>query len=149
MSRVKFIDVYTGPESIGEYQWQINHSEEEPTGATLNVDHTAPTSGVGFVRQIGDPEPYTRHVKGTILDRPQFQKFWTYFAICVGLGPGPQRTIHWVDQLNARFEILFTSFVPQYHRAARNPHGTTDDEKLSYWTYDATFEVLNVISNWP
>lgn len=149
MAREKLIDVYTGPETVGEYSWPINHSEEDGGGATVNVDHTAPTAGVGFVRQMGDPEPFRRLIKGTILERSQYQKFWQFFFIGVGLGPGPQRTFHWVDQLGARFEVLMPSFVPVYHRTSKNPRGATADEKLVYWTYDITFEILNVISGWP
>lgn len=147
MARVKFIDVLDG--GIGEYPWAINHEAEEEFGAALSITRTAPTSGVGFVRQLGDPQPLLRRLKGTILDRSQYEKMWSYFFICTGLGPGPQRTIHFVDQLGASFEGLITVFNPIAVRASNNPRGQTADEKLVYWTYDLTFEVINVVSGWP
>lgn len=149
MARCHFIDVYAGGESLGDYPWPINHSSEDEGGATLNIERTAPTASVGFVRQLGDPSPYTKRLRGTILDRSQLQKMWEFFQVCVGLGPGPHRTIHWVDQLGGRFEVMFLSFNPVAVRTSSNPRGATADEKLVYWTYDLQLEVINVIENWP
>lgn len=144
--RCKFIDVWGGTGAQGTYEWPINHAEEEPSARTLNIERSSPTSGVGFVRQVGDPSPIVRQLKGTILQRTQRQKFDTFFEICAGLGPGPQRTIHFMDQLAGRFEVLITSWLPTAHRAAVNPRGATADERLIYWTYDLTMEVLNTIT---
>lgn len=147
MPRCHFVDVMGG--GIGDYLWPINHSSEDESGATLALTRTAPVSGIGFVRQVGDPSPLVRRLKGTILERSQYQKFWDYFFLCMGLGPGPQRSVHFIDQLGSRFEVLITGYNPVYTRTSSNPRGATPDERLVYWNYDLSLEVLNVIENWP
>lgn len=156
MARVKLIDLANltpradgAPGNFGEYSFHINHSEEEEFGVSTSYTRTAPTGGVGFVRQMGDPQPALRRLKGTILDRDQYQQLWYFWFEANGQGAGPARTLHFIDQLGARFEVFFTSFNPIAHRTAHNPRGDTADEKLIYWTYDLELDVARVISGWP
>lgn len=146
MARDQLIDLLGG--GIGTYSFHINHSDEEQMGRSASVQRTAPVGGMGFIYQIGDSGPMTIHWKGTILDRAQVQAMWNYYNVCNGFN-GNRRTIHLVDFTGARFEVLFTSFLPIRIRATSNPRGTTPDEKLYYYTYDATFDVINIVSGWP
>lgn len=147
MARDQLIDLQPG--GIGTYSFTINHSDEEQSGRSASVQRTAPVGGMGFIYQIGDSGPLTIHWKGTILDRSQVQAMWGYYDICNGLSGSNRRTIHLIDFTGARFEVLFTSFQPIRVRAVNNPRGTTPAEKLYYYTYDATFDVINVVSGWP
>lgn len=142
-----FIDVYPG--GLGDYPWPINHDEEQESGTEIGLTRTAPVDGIHLIRQIGDPSPIVRRLAGTILDRSQYAAFWSFLNVCRGLGPGPQRTIHWTDQMNARFEVLFTAYNPQFRRVVSNPRGTNEQERQIVWDWDATLEILNVISGWP
>lgn len=144
--RCQFIDLQAG--GLGTYDWALNHDAEEGFGATQQLERTAPTSGVGFVRQIGDPSPLTRTLRGSILARAQLQKFWAYYNVTAGKS-GTRRTIRFRDPLGGIFEVLVTSFVPVMERVAMNRRGTTADEKLVKWTYTLTLEVVNVVSGWP
>lgn len=146
MARDQLIDVQAG--GIGTYSFHINHSDEEQMGRSASVQRTAPVAGVGFIYQLGDSGPLSIHWKGTILDHAQVQAMWSYYDICNGFTTN-RRTIHLVDFTAARFEVLFTSFLPIRVRAVNNPRGTTPAEKLYYYTYDATFDVINVVSGWP
>lgn len=142
-----FIDVYAG--GLGDYTWLINHNEEQESGTELALTRTAPVDGLHLIRQIGEPSPLVRRLKGTILDRSQWSAFWAFLYVCAGRGPGPQRSIHWTDQLNARFEVLMTAYNPIFRRVVSNPRGTSELERQIVWDYDLTLEILNVISGWP
>lgn len=144
--RDEFIDMLGG--GLGSYVWQVNHESEEEMGAELNVQRTAPVSGVGFVRQEGEPSPLLLRWKGTILHRNQHQKMWAFFDACRGFN-GPKRTIRVTDFSGAQFEVFITAFNPIRVRAQKNPKGANDIERQYYWTYDITMEVVTVIANWP
>lgn len=146
MARVQFIDLWGSTGALGTYNWPINHNEEDEGGRDVSIERTATTNGTSFVRQIGEVSPEIFRWKGTILQTAQFDKFEAYFAESNGLGAGPRRTIHLVDQLARRFEVWFNSWKPIRHRAARNPRGGSADEKLVYWTYSVEFEVVRRVS---
>lgn len=149
MPRVQLIDVWNGAGALGTYNFHINHSEEDEFGVKVSYQRTATTAGVGFVRQMGEPQPAIFRLKGTILQRVQYQEMWSYWYEANGAAVGPARTLHFVDQLSARFEVLFTAFNPIRHRAGLNPRGATPNEKLVYWTYEMELEVIRDISGWP
>jgi len=146
MARVQFIDLWGGAGALGTYNWPINHNEEDEGGLELSIERTATTNGTSFIRQIGEVSPETLRWKGAILQKAQKDMFDSFFAESNGLGSGPRRTIHLVDQLAQRAEVWFTSWKPLRHRASRNPRGSTADEKLVYWTYSAEFEVVRRVS---
>lgn len=145
MARNQFIDLWGGGGAQGTYNWHINHAEEDEYSRRITVERTATTDGMGAVRQIGEVSPYTLRWKGTILQKVQYDKMWAYFNESNGLGAGPRRTIHLVDQLGIRYEGWFSSFNPIRHRVAMNPRGSTTEEKLVTWTYDLEFEVVRIV----
>lgn len=145
MARNQLIDLWGGAGAQGTYSWAINHSEEDEYSRRITVDRTATTDGIGAVRQIGSVSPYTLRWKGTILQKSQLDKMWAYFNESNGLGAGPRRTVHVIDQLGIRYECWFTSFNPIRHRVMSNPRGTTADERLVTWSYDLEFEVIRIV----
>jgi hypothetical protein len=146
VARNQFIDLWGGAGAQGTYNWPINHAEEDARSRQITVERTATTDGIGFVRQLGAVSPYTLRWKGTILDKSQHDKMMAYFDESNGLGSGPRRTVHLVDQLGIRYEGWFTMFNPIRVRTSSNPRGTTPEERMVYWTYDMEFEVVRIVS---
>lgn len=147
MSRVELRDMLPG--GLGNYQFAINHDEEDAFGTTLAVEKTASTSGVSFIRQIGDASMSPLTIKGTILQRAQLQKLYLYHGACMGTDGLPKRTLIFVDQLGSEFEVLILSFLPKRERLADNPRGATPDERLVKWTYTLSMDIVRTLGNWP
>jgi hypothetical protein len=147
MAHVTFIDLWGGAGALGTYQWHIGHDAEQDAGSRqINVSRTVLTNpNKGWIRQIGEVTPQIFHLTGTILDQAQHDKLWDYFNESNGLGAGPQRTIHFRDQLADEYEVWFTAYKPIRQRTVRNPRGTTPDNRLVYWTYDVELEVIRKV----
>lgn len=121
---------------LATYSWHINHDTEQDGGRERPVDATAPTSGVGHVFQQGDETPLDLNYSGTILDPAQLDAMLDYFEAC------RTRTIHFLDCMGDRSEVVITSFKPIRVRCARNPRtGGTH-----YWTYTITMQVIGVLA---
>jgi hypothetical protein len=133
MSRVacSFRDPRTGT----VYAWPVNHTTEEQFGKQRNVEHTAPTSGVGLVRQQGDDQPLILQLTGTILHRTQEAAFVEWFEL------SRLQSIYWTDWTGAEYEVIITGYQPRRERVLLNPR----DRGMDYvvrWTM--TLEVLAV-----
>lgn len=130
---------FTDPATNDTYDWQINHSEEESFGKTRNIEHTAPTSGTGLVKQQSDDGPLVIKVKGVMLHKAQVQEFINWWKVT------HSRTIYFKDFTGDEYEVLITSFLPLRKRTIRNPRDFAN-APLWYWEYELEMEVITVRS---
>jgi hypothetical protein len=133
--RNRFID----PAGVkDDYDWLVNHTEEEDAGKTRTITRTAPTSNVGLVKQQGEEGPSILRFSGTILDRSQFRAFWEWYMLC------NTQTIHFRDFDEQVYEVQITSFVPKRVRKLLSPQR---DASLPnhYWTYTMEMEVYSYV----
>lgn len=126
---------FINPVTAGVYLWDINHTEEEEGGMARNIDHTAPTSGLGLVRQQGEEGPMEIKLIGTILKESQFDAFQDYYQL------SRSQTFYFRDFNDDEYEVVMTAFRPTRKRTLRNSRAPG---KLHYWTYTMTLEVLAV-----
>jgi hypothetical protein len=136
--RERFRDAANAMGSIpNPYDFQINHSDEEPEERTRNVERSATTTpaptGPVFVLQQGESGPPVKRYHGTILLPAQLAAMQAYYDAC------SNRTIFFRDFTGVEFEVLITRFSPQRQRTLRNPRDRT---LLHYWTYDIEMEVI-------
>jgi hypothetical protein len=129
---------FTNPSTGTTYDWPINHTTEEQFGLIRNYERTAPTAGVGFVRQEGDPTPLTLKMSGTILTVAQDSAFVTWFNL------GRTHSLYFRDWTGAEYEVLFVSYQPQRVRVDWNHKDPAMRTYIIRW--DMELEVLRVIS---
>lgn len=120
-----------GAAILATYSFDINHHDEQGTGLTRNVSRTAPTSGVGFVRQQGDQSPTIFKFEGSILRQSQKDAIDAYFAAC------DSRTVFFTDVDGIEREVLITAFDTT-RVAAQNRRGGLP----FYWKYRLEMEVI-------
>lgn len=137
MTRVanRFLNPWTGD----TYDWPVNHAEEESFGKSRNIDHTAPTSGQGLIRQQGDDSPMGIRLSGTVFHKAQHQAFINWFNL------SRTQTIYWRNFDLEEFEVIFTGYLPQKKRTLRNPRDFAN-APYHYWTYTMEFDVVRFIS---
>lgn len=137
MTRVanKFSDP-GGP--LADYQWEINHNEEEQSGKTRNIEESANTAGTGLVKQQGDDGPLRFEYSGSILRETQLTTMLKYFQAC------KTRTVIFTDFAGDQYEVLVTSFQPTRKRTLRNPRDQAN-APLHYWTYKIALEVITIL----
>lgn len=132
--RMKFKD----PAAVlADYTWEVMHTEEESNERRRNVERTAPTSGVGFVRQQGQASPRVLRYTGVILTAAQKTAFDAYYDAC------ETRTIRLLDFDNTEYEVLITSFDPKRERTLRNPRDSSIP--LHFWRYTIELEVIGTV----
>lgn len=138
ISRDRFRD---GAAILATYVFEIGHTTEEPRQQRMNVERTAVTSGVGFVRQQGDPSPEVLTLAGKILTQTQLDAMQSYADACRGTGT-PSRTVFFRHVDGTEYEVLITNFAPQPKGVARNPRDIT----LPWiWEYQLEMEVIGVV----
>jgi hypothetical protein len=130
----RFTDPWTG----SYYDWPINHSEEEAFGKTRNIDHTAPTSGLGLIRQQGDDTPMAVKLSGTIFHKAQHQAFIGW------LEKSRTQTIYFRDFTGETFEVIVTAYQPTRQRTIRNPRDFAN-APYHYWHYTLEMDVVRFI----
>lgn len=123
---------FTNPLFNTFYDWHVNHSEEESFGRTRNIEHTAPTSGHGLIRQQGDDAPMTIRLSGTIFHKAQYDQFVSFYEW------SRIATFYFFDFTGAGFEVVMTSFQPVRKRTVRNPR---DFANAPYWTWTYSMEM--------
>jgi hypothetical protein len=128
-------NVFTNPANGQTYVWPINHDAEEAFGKTREIEHTAPTSGIGLLRQQGDDQPLVIKLAGTILTKAQRDAMVAWYELCEG------QTIYWTDFAGESYEVLITEFSPIRKRAARNMRDPVG-APLWFWTYSLSMEVI-------
>lgn len=130
---------FTNPVDGGTYDWIINHTEEEESGKTRQVTRAGLTDGVGMVRQQGEDGALVLHLRGTILDRSQYQAMWIWFQV------SRSHTIYFTDFDGQSYEVQITSFQPRRIRKLTSPRRdpTTPNH---YWTYSMDMEVINFLT---
>lgn len=136
MSRDTFAD---GLAAIATYEWAIGHESEDPTTKQANLERTAVTTGVEFVRQQGAPSPTVLKYAGWIRDPNQLAQMTRYYNACQGKD-GPPRTVKFKNlDLGPEewYEVVITEFAPQ-RVPGRSGNGLT-----YLWKYTITMEVLN------
>lgn len=121
-----------GASTLATYSFDINHNSESGSGQTRNIQRTAPTAGVGFVRQQGDKSPDTFKLNGTILRQSQLDAMQSYYEAC------DNRTVFFTDVDGTEYEVLITRFDVTRIRAAKNPRG----DLPYYWTYNLEMEKI-------
>lgn len=120
-----------GAAMLATYEFDVNHDVEEPAAQSRNLTRTAPTSGVGFVRQQGDASPRVLRFTGSILRQSQIDAMQGYFDAC------DNRTVFYRDVDGTEYVVIVTAF--DYTRArGHNARGN-----LPYkWTYRLEMEVI-------
>lgn len=119
---------------LADYEFEINHAEEDAEERSINVERTAPTSGMGFVRQQGEPSPRVLRYQGSILTTAQYEAMGAYVAAC------KTRTIFFRDVDGTEYEVLVTNFAPQRKRVAWN---SREPNLLWKWDYRLEMEVIS------
>lgn len=133
--RCRFIN----PANGGFDDFEINPNAQEPLEQQRNIERTAPTGGVGFVRQQGDDSPPILQLSGTILSQSQRDMMQVYYNLSA------TQTIHFRDWVGNIYQVLVTGFNPKRERAAKNPRGGTE-APTHYWTYQLVMEIISVVS---
>lgn len=111
MARDTFRDAAGLVNAGAPYEWEIGHESEDPEENTINLERTAVTSGVGFVRQQGAPSPTVRKYHGWA-SLTQIEIMREFFNACAGRGT-VSRTIFYTDIDGSEHEVMITSFAPQ------------------------------------
>lgn len=122
-----------------EYLWPINHLQEEEGGTTTSVARSAPTSGIGVVRQQGEETPLKFTFQGTILDPAQHEAFVEWRERC------RTHTVQFRDFAGEEYEVLITSYRPRREWVAHNPRGGTT-ARNHIWRYTLEMDVIQVLS---
>jgi hypothetical protein len=135
-NRNKFIDPAG---NRAQYNWSVNHDEEDDFGKTRNIDHAANTGNTGLVRQQSDDSPMLIHVRGTILHRAQVLEMIAWWDLSEG------QTVYFEDFTGDQFEVLITSFRPTRQRTIKNPR---DFANAPYWIwkYELEMEVVKFLT---
>lgn len=120
------------------YSWPVNPSEEEEFGRERNIEHGAPTSGVGFIRQQGADSPFVFRFGGTIFHESQLQAMWEWFKL------SRTQTVYLHDHAGDSYEVIIKSFKPVRTRTIRNPRDFAN-APYHYWKYTIEMEVVRVI----
>lgn len=128
MAREQFRD---GASILATYSFDINHDEEQGQNQTRNVTHSAPTSGVGFVRQQGDKSPVAFRFAGSILRQSQFDAMQAYYDAC------DNRTVFFTDVSGTEYEVLIILFDPVRTRGMNRRGGLP-----YYWKYRLEMEII-------
>lgn len=129
---------FTNPATGDIYDWPINHTAEEQFGKARNYERTAPTAGVGFVRQQGDDSPLILRMTGTILTAAQDQAFIDWFALA------RRQSVVFRDWTGAEYEVLIVSYQPVRQRVDWNHRDAGMRTHIIRWTME--LEILNVRS---
>lgn len=129
----------TNPSNGAFYDFQVNPSEEQEFGKSRSIEHSAPTSGLGLVRQQGDPSPLVLKASGTILHEAQLTALAGWFQL------SEDQTIYLRDHALDSYEGLLTVFRPMRKRTLRNPRDFAN-APLWYWSYNLEFEVVRILS---
>lgn len=118
---------------LATYEFEINHWEEEDTDQRRNIARTAPTSGMGFVRQQGESTPQTLKYSGTIMTTTQFTAMQAYYEAC------SSRTVFFRDYLGNEVEVLITAFATRKQPVL----GQNRDPSLKHiWKYRLEMEMI-------
>lgn len=133
MARDRFRD---GAAILATYEWAIGHETEDPEVNTLNLERTALTTGVDFVRQEGAPSPKVFRLHGWANKPSQIEKMEAYYNACAGIGT-QSRTVFYQDVTGVEREVLITAWEPV------KKIGRSGGTGLAYvWQYSITMEVI-------
>lgn len=123
---------------LGTYPLPIGHETEDPVVRQSGLERSALTTGEGFVRQQGAPQPTIIKFAGWANVEAQVTKMTEFYNACQGIGT-PARTV-WLQQVGPVenwIEVLITEFTEQ--RVVGRAGGTG----LGYvWKWNMTFEVI-------
>lgn len=132
--RNKFIDRATG----NEYEWPINHKQEDEFGKRRNIEQTANTGNTGHVRQQGSKSPLSLKLQGTILTRDFLFAMRLWFELC------EDQTIEFHDYTGQQYEVIITAFNPT--RVRGQNHKDPVYAPNHYWTYSIEMDVVRVLT---
>jgi len=131
-TRAKFHDAAS---LLADYTWQIMWDEEEGSDFTRNIERTAVTSSVGFVRQQGEDSPQLFRFSGKFLHANQYTQMKAYFDAC------RTRTIFFTDFDGDTHEVLITKFNPKRRRTIHNPRDSSIN--LHFYEYQIEMEKVD------
>ena len=131
-------DAFVNPATGVSYIWPIGHDAEESFGKARSIEHSAPTTGKGLIRQQGAATPMTLRLTGTILHSGQHSQFIYWWNLC------ETQTIYFDDFEDDRYEVLILDFNPTRQRTLRNSRDPSIPHH--YWTYQLNLEVVRFIS---
>lgn len=135
--RDTLIDVMPG--GLGEYQFPINHETEDEFGGERSIEHTAPTSNVGAVRQQGDDGPLVMRLQGRILHKAMHQTLQNFFE------QSRTRTMRFRDFEGEEYEVLITAYKAKRQGVVLNSKDLTN-ARLHIYSYTLQMEIIRVIS---
>jgi hypothetical protein len=130
---------FTNPADGSSYDWPINHDNEEANEQRRNIERTAPTAGVGFVRQQGEDSPLVLRYSGVILTQAHHDEMQAWYTL------SKSQSVHFRDFAGNVFEVLIVAFTPTRVRTVANPRGGTTNPH-HFWRYQIEMEVLQIIS---
>lgn len=123
---------------VSNYDWPLNHSEEDQFGKQRSIEHSAPTATTGLIRQQGADSPMILSLSGTILRETHYQAMWEWWKL------SETQTIYFHDFAGDSYEVIFTTFQPVRHRTIRNPQDFTN-APYHFWRYRMELEVVRFI----
>lgn len=121
---------------LATYEWEINHGTEEADEKRRNIERTAPTGGVGFVRQQGEASPRVLKRAGDILTMTQKDAMDAYYAAC------DRSTVFFRDIDGVELEVIITAFNATRVGVAWNQRDTVN---MRHHIYRYTIE-MEVVS---
>jgi hypothetical protein len=132
-------NVFVDPAGIfADYNWPINHDGMSPSGRKRNTTATAPTSGIGTVRQQGSEAPLGLVLTGTMLTEDQRRQMIFWWTLC------RTQTIFFYEFSSEQYEVIITDYeetkVPVFFN--RN------DPSIPYhiYTYTLTMDIIKPLS---
>lgn len=130
-------DTFIDPKTGDEYEWQIGHETEAPTGKKRGITHSANSANTGLVRQQGDVQPLILKYEGKILHLNQYEKFWQFYELC------ETQTVYFRDYMGEEYEVMITEFDPQRQATVKNPKDFANAPR-HYWKYTIEMEIVAV-----
>lgn len=106
------------PGGLGEYVFQVGHSDEEEFGTGRQLTVTSNTAGGLAVFQQGDDEPLILTLHGTILHKNQHEKLIAYTK------KSRDHTLIFRDFFGEEYEVIVASYKTARKRTMRNPRDT-------------------------
>lgn len=118
---------------LADYVWEVNHYTETGQNSAISIERTAVTTGVGYVRQQGQPAPKILSYGGSILTDNQNEFMQAYADACA------TRTIFYRGVDGVEHEVVITDYTATRKAVLRNPRSPNP----WYWEYTIVMEVIS------
>ena len=130
-------NTFYNPVTLATYEWAINHTEQNGPSRESNTQYEGQSSDLGIIGFQGQDQPLIIELRGKILHKSQYLKFWEYRHIT--------NTFKFTDFESNIYEVTMTGLVFEKRRVAWN---FADAMNMPFHTYDytMTLRVLTIIS---